>query len=188
MQEKIHAEQYTDRKIMQVTLLTGKPKISLVAVCDRIRTSRHNGKKAIPKPQLLKVIEAGLQGSTIAKVVDPKGRGAAVVLKAIPTGGPERIEYHNELMKLCGISLRELTEAMQGAAEKEKVTAGKKREKVNAREDASPSRSRSRGRGKSAAASSAPPPHHGFGILWGITCFAQDRQGLIDISKGSKLH
>ena len=42
----------------------------------------------------------------------------ALALKKIPDLPAERIEYHNELMKLCGVSLRELTAAMKAGAEK----------------------------------------------------------------------
>ena len=64
------------------------------------------------------------------------GNKMVVELKAIPADAAAKVEYHNELMNLCGITLRELIASMDKAA--------KKRREMNAARGGEPGRSRSR--------------------------------------------
>ena len=61
-------------------------------------------------------MEAGLKDSSIARLVTTGQTTAAIVLRAIPTDSSDRLKYQNELMQLCGTSLRELTESLQHAS------------------------------------------------------------------------
>ena len=51
------------------------------------------------------------------------------MLKAIPSEPADRVTYHNALMALCGLTLRDLVEAMQKSKSKhdEKQAAAKAR-------------------------------------------------------------
>jgi len=134
VQACLHGKGLTDRVIMQRTLLTGWPTITGKMVCQKIRSSNSSGKKAMKEEVWLKIMEAGLPGCEVAWLDNKR-----VVMKAIPVDPAAKISYHNGLMRLCAVSLRELVEAMQKA--KAKYT-----EKVAAREAEADRRSRSRSR------------------------------------------
>ena len=69
--------------------------------------------------------------------------GDELQIARIPEDATLRVEYHNNLMTLCGLSLRELVDAMKQAVEKAKQAAPKqaaakppaaKRQRTNASE------------------------------------------------------
>ena len=105
-----HATALTDREIMRRTLLTGTPTIAAKVACQKMRSSNKTGKKALPEPAWTAVMQAGLEGCDVAWFENRR-----VIMKALPTEPNEKIDYHNSLMRLCGLSLRELVEAMQEA-------------------------------------------------------------------------
>ena len=123
VQGQLHAPHLTDRFIMRSTLLTGTPRIFGRSVCDKLRSSAAQRRKALPKAQWERVVSAGLQGATVARMVDAGQQNAAVVLRQVPTDAAEKINYHNEVMRLCQLSLRELTEAMKAGALKARAPA-----------------------------------------------------------------
>ena len=61
---KLHAKGLTDRRIMQRTLLLGKPSMSSKEACQNMRSSNADGKKALPT--WATVMEAGLKGCDVA--------------------------------------------------------------------------------------------------------------------------
>ena len=127
VQDHLHTTELTDRVVMQKTLLCGKPKITIKQATERMQSSRQAGKKALPQPAWIKVMEAGLQNCTVAKY-----EGRHVLLKEIPVDPRSRIEYHNELMQLCRLSLRQLVEAMASAKSKDERQREDKKRKAEA--------------------------------------------------------
>ena len=99
--------QYTDRRIMQKTLLTGLPMVNANIVCQNIRSSNKTGKKLFAEKQWLEVMTHGLKDCTVATFTNKSIR-----LSPIPNEPQERIEYSNELMRLCRIDLQSLLAAM----------------------------------------------------------------------------
>ena len=120
--DKLHAKGLTDRRIMQRTLLMGKPSISSKEACHNMRSSNADGKKALPEPTWATVMEKGLKGCDVAWFDNGK-----VMLKAIPSEPADRVTYDNALMALCGLTVRDLLEAMQKSKSKhdEKQAAAK---------------------------------------------------------------
>ena len=150
------APQWTDRAVMQRTLLVGMPVIDRRSAAQRITTSRAGGerRKNIDEHRWVSVMKAGLEGSSIAKYDEEDGK---VKMAPIPDDVAFRHKYHNELMTLCGITLRQLVEAMQSAKK-----AAQQRGRVGPREPhpkkkasrAAAQRSRSRSRRQDAGDSS----------------------------------
>ena len=120
VQQTVHAKGFTDRTIMRRTILVGTPRITSKTACQKMRSSNASGKKALPEPIWNDVMRAGLAGCDVAWLAN-----RTVMLKAIPSDATERIQYHNSLMELCCVSLRELVEAMKQAKSKhaEKLAA-----------------------------------------------------------------
>ena len=111
VQAELLSAELTDRMVMQKTLLCGKPAITSKQACDKIQSRRRGeGRKALSADSWVKVMEAGAQQCTVIKFENKK-----LLLKEIPDNGNERIKYHNELMTLCGLSLRHLVDAMKVA-------------------------------------------------------------------------
>lgn len=108
--DEIHSAGLTDRGIMQKTLLQGTPMIKASQACDRMRNSRAKGRRSLPETTWKKVMETGLVGCDVAWY--DKGKNT-VMLKELPTESESKIEYHNSLMQLCQISLRQLVESMK---------------------------------------------------------------------------
>ena len=117
--DTLHAKGLTDRRIMQRTLLMGKPSITSKEACQNMRSSNADGKKALPEPTWAAVMEKGLRDCDVAWF-----EGRKVMLKAIPTEPVGRINYHNSLMTLCGLSLKDLVEAMQKSKAKHDAKHG----------------------------------------------------------------
>jgi hypothetical protein len=113
VQLALHAKHLADRYIVKQTFLAGKPRVSAAFVCSRLRTAKAPGKKALPAETWHAVLQAALQDSPIARLEDNQ-----VVIKPIPAEESSKIRYHNALMTLCGVSLRDLSTAMQKAAAK----------------------------------------------------------------------
>ena len=144
VQGQLHAKDLHDRVIMKRTLLTGTPTISSKQPCEKMKSSRAGGQKAtyLPKEVWWRVMEAGLEGCAIAKW---NKESKEVLLARPPVGGDERVKYHNELMKLCGLSLPELVNAMTAA----KKAVESKAEKQQAKGKAQPARAENRSRSRS---------------------------------------
>ena len=120
VQTELLTPQWTDRAVMKKTLLQGVPRIFGQGVCNIIRTRIGGSNKALQKGNWEKVMEAGLRECSVAKLQGQGTMDAAVVLKDMPEDADSRIVYNNELMKLCGVSLRELTTAMQEKTAKDR--------------------------------------------------------------------
>ena len=88
------------------------------------------------------MVAAAFANSTIAQVDDNFVR-----LKAIPDDVEKRVKYNNELVTLCGLTLREFSEALR--------KGGEQTSENKSRKDAC-SRSRSRDRPGSASGSAGP--------------------------------
>ena len=114
VQQKEHARGLTDRRIMQRTLLCGLPACEAKVVCDKMASPRQDGRKALPQPVWSTIMRAGAQDSNIVWYRDRK-----LYLRQIPQDASARVEYHNELMRLCALPLRDLVEAMQKAKGKD---------------------------------------------------------------------
>ena len=113
VQSNIHAKGLTDRAIMRRTLLLGTPSTTAKAACQNMRSSNATGKKALPEPAWMDVMKAGLENCDVAWLAD-----RTVMIKEIPTDPTARIDYHNHLMNLCGLSLQSLVQAMRQAKAK----------------------------------------------------------------------
>jgi hypothetical protein len=147
VQAKLHTAKWTDRAIMKRFFLAGQPRTPVEEICNSIRSARSDGRKALPRAVWQKVMEAGLEDSRIARIIGKGTTTMAFAIKAIPAEEPARLAYHNELMQLCGTTLRELTEALAATSEKKK-----------GKPPGSRGRSRSaRRQGGQNAASSSPP-------------------------------
>ncbi|CAK9081792.1 Uncharacterized protein SCF082_LOCUS38904 [Durusdinium trenchii] len=130
VQSAFHSKHLTDRFIMKATLLHGHPKVTSKTICDKLRSSRESGRKALPREDWVAVMEA-CAGSPILDFQDD-----TLQLRAIPQDAPGRTFYHNELMKLCGVTMRELMTAMnRAAAAKAKSAAPPKRKRQDGHED-----------------------------------------------------
>ena len=120
VQQTLHAKHLTDRYIMKQTLLEGKPRIGSREVCSRLRSGNAGGKKALPREAWLQVMRAALIQCPIARLDEAVEGKPAVVIKPIPSEEASKIRYHNALMTLCGMTLRELSDAMLKASNKKK--------------------------------------------------------------------
>ena len=109
----LFSRHWTDRAILKHTLLTGKPKMTRKEACDKMRTSREQGRrKALPKEKWAAVMAAAAeQHSSILQL-----QGETLCLKVIPDTAQGKVKYHNELMRACGLTLRELVAAMEKAS------------------------------------------------------------------------
>jgi hypothetical protein len=140
VQTTCHHPDLTDRVIMQKTLLCGCPIIKDKQICDKLKSQKSAGRKALPRPVWAKVMTSGLKDCPIAAF-----RSNQVVMTAIPTDAHGRVKYHNELMKLCALPLRDLVEAMKASKQKRSsgegaaaTAAKRKKESTEAQEAAEP--------------------------------------------------
>ena len=60
--------------------------------------------------------------------------GDELQIARIPEDATLRVEYHNNLMTLCGLSLRELVDAMKQAVEKQSRLLPSRRERTQVNE------------------------------------------------------
>lgn len=127
VQDKFHRADLTDRVVMQKTLLCGKPVIPCKQAVETLQSSARDGRKAMPRGVWATVMQKGLEGCAVARYENNN-----VYLKEIPVEASARISYHNELMKLCGVSLQDLV----GAMKKAKVKQDQKMEKRKAKSSA----------------------------------------------------
>ena len=112
IQTSLHSPNLTDRMVMKKTLLSGTPTVACGSATMRMKSGKGAGKgrKALPEPNWMAVMETGLKDCPVAWLNKAK---RTICLKAIPDNRQEKVAYHNELMKLCGLSLRELLDAMK---------------------------------------------------------------------------
>ena len=109
----LHSRHSTDRAILKQTLLTGKPKVTRKEACDKMRSSRQAGRKALPKEKWTAVMAAAAgQHPNLLRL-----EGETLCLQFIPGTSDGKVRYHNDLMKACGLTLRELIAAMNKTAE-----------------------------------------------------------------------
>ena len=111
------AKGLTDRRIMQRTLEVGTPVITARTACERMRSTKSGGQKALPlpEPRWSSVMTEGLRGSPVARYENKK-----IYLAPIPDQPHARVQYHNDLMNLCGLPLRSLVDSMKKAKAKSK--------------------------------------------------------------------
>lgn len=112
VQNSLHARHLTDRYIMKQTLLAGTTTIRYKAVTDKLRSARGSGRKALPKENWVAAVQAGCNMCPMLTF-----QGDTVNIHPIPEDPQGRVGYHNSLMTLCGLSLRELVEAIKSKAE-----------------------------------------------------------------------
>ena len=108
------------------SLLVGKPVIIEKDACDRLRSTTKGGAKAkaIPRETWRSVMEAGLADCKFIMLQkSATGKDWKLCLQQMPSTSLDKILYHNELMTLCGLSLRELSEAMNKTSTRVKDAA-----------------------------------------------------------------
>ena len=120
VQPCLHAKHLTDRYIAKMTLLHGTPKITCKQACDGLRSSRDKGRKALPKTNWMAVMTSACKECPILQL-----SGDELHVARIPDDAGLRVQYHNHLMTLCGLTLRELVGSMTQAVEKAKQAAVK---------------------------------------------------------------
>ena len=123
VQEDLVAEKWTDRFIMKTTVLYGTPRVFARSFCHKLRSAAGapgKQRNSLLKPAWERVMNMGLAGCSVAKL---QGRGTDKAAVVLPDGAQVKIIYHNELMTLCGVSLRELTEPMKKKSAKAKAEA-----------------------------------------------------------------
>ena len=106
-----------DREIMQKVVLRGQVSVTAREICDSMRymhKPQDERKKALPKSHFEKVMEAGFAQYPVAKLVG-KGTDSCKVVFATPPVGDRKkqIVYHNLLVDLCMVSLRQFTSGIQ---------------------------------------------------------------------------
>lgn len=103
-----------DREIMQRTVLNGKAKVSVNEMCGKIRRKEADGKRpGVPKDVFEEVMVAGFAQYPIGKLVDQGRASARVLFSAPPTEDRDaRTKYHNMLVDLCRVSLRQFSKAL----------------------------------------------------------------------------
>eukprot|EP00435_Cladocopium_sp_Y103_P044055 s1844_g12.t1 len=113
----LHCRNLTDRAVLKQTLLTGKPQITRKEACDKMRASRatDHKRKAVPKEKWTAMMAAAASQHPNILQLD----GETLRLKAVPDTSEGKVKYHNELMKACGLTLRELAATMFKASEKQ---------------------------------------------------------------------
>ena len=84
--------------------------------CSRLRSTKGEGKKALPRDNWLAVMKAAVDQSSIIRLQESDAGVTRLALKPIPTEESARVQYHNHLMQLCALSLRDLIQAMGKAA------------------------------------------------------------------------
>ena len=118
----LHSRNFTDRTVLKQTLLAGKPKITRKDACDKMRSERGQGRKALPKEKWVAVMRAAASQFPDLLRLD----GEILCLKMIPDTSAGKVAYHNDLMRACRLSLRELIAAMDKAAEKKEERRAKR--------------------------------------------------------------
>lgn len=122
VQPCLHAKHLTDRYIAKMTLLHGTPKITCKQACDGLRSSRDKGRKALPKTNWMAVM---IMTSACKECPILQLSGDELHVARIPDDPGLRVQYHNHLMTLCDLTLRELVGSMTQAVEKAKQAAVK---------------------------------------------------------------
>jgi hypothetical protein len=112
----------TDRNVMRRILLLGRHTVKAGEVTDLIHVMRKDGDKksriGLRRLDFEKVITAGNQFARVGQVtpsVAGPGRSNTQAQFTILLPGAnkdERVDYHNRLMRLCQVSLREVTQAI----------------------------------------------------------------------------
>ena len=111
----LHSRHLTDRAILKQRLLTGKPKVTCKEACDKMRSFRHAGRKALPKEKWTAVMAAAAgQHPNLLRL---EGETLCLHAQVIPDTSDGKVRYHNDLMKACGLTLRELIAAMNKTTE-----------------------------------------------------------------------
>ena len=118
----LHSRNFTDRTVLKQTLLAGKPKITRKEACDKMRSERGQGRKALPKEKWVAVMRAAASQFPDLLRLDRE----ILCLKMIPDTAAGKVAYHNDLMRACRLSLRELIAAMDKAAEKKEERRAKR--------------------------------------------------------------
>ena len=67
VQTKLLTEAFTDRIVMQKTLLVGKPVITAKMACERMQSSRKDGRNTLGKEAWVLVMQCGLENCSVAR-------------------------------------------------------------------------------------------------------------------------
>ena len=111
----LRSRHLTNRAMLKQTLLTGKPKVTRKEACDKMRSSRQAGRKALPKEKWTAVMAASAgQHPNLLRL---EGETLCLHAQVIPDTSDGKVRYHNDLMKACGLTLRELIAAMNKTTE-----------------------------------------------------------------------
>ena len=107
---------FSDRDIVKQTLLGGRPMLEAKDECDRMRAKvgQDTKRKALAQPIWRAVLAAAAREIDIFRL-DGEDRELKLLLKAVPTDPLGKVQYHNELMAVYGMELRELIDAMKMA-------------------------------------------------------------------------
>ena len=135
---------FTDRDVVRATVLSGKPKVPMKEACDRIRAKVEGGKrKALSQTTWQKVMQEAVKICPVLRL-QGQGHSTQLVLQAIPDAPQAKVDYHNALMTVCGVTLRALVDSMEKTIKKrattDKIKKGKGKGKGGTRDT---SRSRS---------------------------------------------
>ena len=111
----LRSRHLTNRAMLKQTLLAGKPKVTPKEACDKMRSSRQAGRKALPKEKWTAVMAASAgQHPNLLRL---EGETLCLHKQVIHDNSDGKVRYHNDLMKACGLTLRELIAAMNKTTE-----------------------------------------------------------------------
>ena len=110
---------WKDRVVMQRTVLRGKPVVTVAEMCGILRQKRGAHRPGMPKAAFEEVMAAGFKQWPVGKLVDAGTGKARVVFSKPPAGDRDAMtHFHNMLVDLCQVSLRQFSRALtrEGAA------------------------------------------------------------------------
>jgi len=115
VQLTLHHPDLNDRTVLRKTFLSGLLTIPWRGMCSRMRSLPDAQKKKyhFPKKQWEMLMKAALEQSPIARLQHDGTPNACVVMRPIPTDEEEQLAYHNELMRLCRLPLRDFSFALR---------------------------------------------------------------------------
>ncbi|CAE7325880.1 unnamed protein product [Symbiodinium necroappetens] len=113
----------TDREIMRRTVLRGKPKVTYKDLSLRKNEKTADGKKklSVPKETWIQVMRAGLAEHPIGKIT--ADANPVVEFSSIPPDEAPRVAFHNFLVDLCNVSVRQFAETLAATSSRPKKRA-----------------------------------------------------------------
>jgi hypothetical protein len=102
-----------DREVMRRTILRGKPVVSVADMCGVLRRKEGSRRPGMPKNLYQEVMQAAFKTYPIGRLENPGTATARVVFSAPPENDRDaKTKYHNMLVDVCQVSLREFTQAL----------------------------------------------------------------------------